>query len=676
MNNIKLDKKDHSRALLTDTFPADVPIIFSNDGLYKNGHIVRKEINDLRTKVVSDIYIRLIRPELDKFLNDSQKAEKQIKQTKPFKYKIIKNDVSLRTLSLIHPRSQINYINIYRDHADYLLSLFDKSAFSIRSPMRVCNSFYLKVKKTEIKNNEYKKIDIETIDKELYKKHASSYFSYKGFNRIHKLYSSPLYKELESKFPFMFFLDVANCFDSIYTHTIAWAAKEKNYIKDHYVTWSNQLAQKLDTTMQRSNSNETNGIPIGSEFSRIFAEIIFQTIDVNIENTLKNTYSYINKVDYQILRYVDDYIVFGMTNEICDVVSSVISDSLSDYNLFINSDKVSKLERPFCTEKSKVIISLSNCLEYFERTIFQKEKFSERKYFPSQIFKKHNFMNKFMNDVRLVALSSNKNGYSEVSSYLVSFFAKRIDFSIENYSDYISNNGKDVIFVKNIGIMIELMFFYYKVHPTISSSNKIAKSLICLIEFMEKRESLLIYTSQIKDLVTNTIRKFTFDQNKNGKRKGYISIERLNVILSTSEFGTYFRLPQQYFVELIENNIALNYFEIISLLYYFKNHEEYYDVKNKIILATMERFSTLDSLENDSELVHLILDLSTCPYISLEHRKKVMSILYDGIENHPTPTEQELLDYIDATQEIYWFVNWTNLNIKQLIERNELKSQY
>ncbi|HFG2023853.1 TPA: hypothetical protein ACGF6J_001278, partial [Vibrio cholerae] len=200
--------------------------------------------------------------------------------------------------------------------------------------------------------------------------------------------------------------------------------------------------------------------------------------------------------------------------------------------------------------------------------------------------------------------------------------------------------------------------------------------LICLIEFMEENECLLVYTPKIKDLVTKTIRNFTFDQNKNGKRKGYISIERLNVILSTSEFGSYFRLPQQYFVELIENNIGLNYFEIVSLLYYFKNHEEYSDVKSKIISETMGRFSTLDSLENDSELVHLILDLSTCPYISLEHRKQVMSILYDGIKNHPNPTEQELSDYIDATKGIYWFVNWTNLNIKQLIERNELKSQY
>ncbi|MEZ8808958.1 antiviral reverse transcriptase Drt3b [Vibrio atlanticus] len=323
MKSIRLDKKDYSRALLTDTYPADVPIIFSNDGLYINGHIVKKSVSDSKTKVVSDIYMALINPELNTSLNIADRKRDQLKQTTPFKYKIIKNDVSLRTLSLIHPRSQINYSNIYREHSDYLVSLCDKSDFSIRSPMKICNSFYIKGE-SQVTSNAYKEIKIETIEEEIYKKHASSYFSYKGFNRIHKLYSSPLYKELESKFPFMFFLDVANCFDSIYTHTIAWAAKDKDYIKDNYVSWYNQFAQKLDTTMQRSNANETNGIPIGSEFSRIFAEVIFQRIDINIEKTLKSEYSYVNRVDYQVLRYVDDYIVFGMTDEICTGLCCVI----------------------------------------------------------------------------------------------------------------------------------------------------------------------------------------------------------------------------------------------------------------------------------------------------------------------------------------------------------------
>ncbi len=79
MKSIKLDKKDYSRALLTDTYPADVPIIFSNDGLYINGHIVRKLVSDSKTKVVSDIYITLINPELNNSLNVADRKKRPAK---------------------------------------------------------------------------------------------------------------------------------------------------------------------------------------------------------------------------------------------------------------------------------------------------------------------------------------------------------------------------------------------------------------------------------------------------------------------------------------------------------------------------------------------------------------------------------------------------------------------
>ena len=38
--------------------------------------------------------------------------------------------------------------------------------------------------------------------------------------------------------------------------------------------------------MQRLNYNETNGIVIGPEFSRIFAEIILQRVDKEVEKAL------------------------------------------------------------------------------------------------------------------------------------------------------------------------------------------------------------------------------------------------------------------------------------------------------------------------------------------------------------------------------------------------------
>ncbi|EKN4008304.1 RNA-directed DNA polymerase, partial [Yersinia enterocolitica] len=190
---------------------------------------------------------------------------------------------------------------------------------------------------------------------------------------IHKLYDSNKYIELEKKFNKMWKLDVSTCFDSIYTHTISWAIKNKEYIKSR-VQYINQFPQQLDTLMQRSNNNETNGIPIGSEFSRIFSELIFQRIDRNIELKIRNKYRYKHNRDYVILRYVDDFILFSKSNEVSEYVFNIITDSLKEYNLSLNESKIEKYERPFCTNKSALIIKLKRLLSEFDSLLFHKSK--------------------------------------------------------------------------------------------------------------------------------------------------------------------------------------------------------------------------------------------------------------------------------------------------------------
>ncbi|MFT6348506.1 MAG: hypothetical protein ACJAYB_001514 [Psychromonas sp.] len=671
MATVKLDKKDYRRALLTDTFPSDVPVIFSNDGLYLNSHrVISKGLDSTLFTVCCDLYSKFINPEIEPFKDHAE----QIKQSSPFKYKIIKDEVSLRTLSLVHPRAQINYANIYRDYSDYIISLCEGDGFSIRAPMKLCNSFYAKGKQNNF-HNKYKDTDIETLEHELHRKHASSYFSYKGYDRIYKLYSSPLYIELESKFPNMWYLDVANCFDTIYTHTISWATKGKEYIKDGHIQWSNQFCQKLDTIMQRSNNNETNGIPIGSEFSRIFAEILFQSLDKKTKKNLSNDFDLKMGTDYVVLRYVDDYVVFGANNETCKLVSKSISDCLSEYNLFINKGKTLKYLRPFSTDKSYIISHLLRCLNQFEESLFDKDELKRRKYKPRKIYKKHNFKNKFISEVRTVASKSKKDGYSEVSSYLISFFSKRIQFIISNYAIFSTENEHYALrVIESFEIMTELMFFYYKVNPSVTSANKVSKTVILMTEFME--ENSFTDASIMKVLIVSLIEKMSFDSDKDALRNGYISIEKLNVILSTSDFGEMFRIPSSYFEGIVSLESKLNYFEIISLLYYFKNHDEYIELKKIVMGSVYNLLSDSNDLTIESEAIHLALDIIGCPYVDKTNRVHLLKRIYGEYIKSKNPSEQEINNYIDELEGTYWFVKWKGLDIKKLIERNELKSQY
>lgn len=128
-------------------------------------------------------------------------------------------------------------------------------------------------------------------------------------------------------------MDVQNCFDSIYTHSIAWAINGGvDIYKDTFEgKCDGSVGVLWDKMMQEMNYNETNGIVIGPECSRIFAEVIMQYVDQMVEQQLLIK-GYRNKVDYECYRYVDDYF-FSITAKLSRLMQNsyfkCISKSLS-----------------------------------------------------------------------------------------------------------------------------------------------------------------------------------------------------------------------------------------------------------------------------------------------------------------------------------------------------------
>lgn len=90
----------------------------------------------------------------------------------------------------------------------------------------------------------------------------------------------------------------------------------KDIVKDRPFEDSDKtFGGQFDILMQNLNYGETNGIIIGPEFSRIFAELILQRIDLNVMYYLRDNRDSKRlefKTDYEIFRYVDDFFVFIM----------------------------------------------------------------------------------------------------------------------------------------------------------------------------------------------------------------------------------------------------------------------------------------------------------------------------------------------------------------------------
>lgn len=667
--NVKLDKKDYLRALLCDTAPSDTPIIFSNDGFYINA---KKHENSKKPSLsyspIASFYERIINPRLQQGVTVGEKESQKKKQSFPFKFSIIKDQYSFRHISLVHPRAQINYAEFYKNYSPVILSNTEKSLFSIRAPKKVANSFFLFEKEVTSK---YKSSDIETTQDELVSKFSSSYFSYNGYNRIHKFFDSKRYFELERQFSTMWMLDVSHCFDSIYTHSIAWAIKSKDFIRSSLEN-TNQYAQELDTLMQRSNNNETNGIPIGSEFSRVFAEIIFQKIDQNIERYLKDEYSLLNSRDYVILRYVDDYMVFTKNDNNAHDITNVISLKLNEFNLNLNNQKLQKYQRPFCTRKTSIIIRVNELINNLESKIYEKNEGQKE---IKKIRKHHDLKKYFINNVKSICVQGDTD-YSSVSSYLISSLSIRVITLIhENPKKDIIDDIEKIRKVKNVMFLLaDLMFFYFSVNPTVSASYKFSKTMVLVKNYLEE-----LSKDYMNIFMTNllfSIESLNFGDKENSLFvDGYISIEKINVILSTTFFGDNFIIDKSYFNGILPKK-RLDYFSIVSTLFYFRNRKQYNELKVEIenhILSTLSH--DLELLQS-SENAHLFLDIMSCPFISTKTRKYLYRKYLKKYENNISRSNLQIEADLKDLLTTFWFVNWENLDLVKMIERKELKETY
>jgi len=129
--------------------------------------------------------------------------------------------------------------------------------------------------------------------------------------------------------------DITRFYPSIYTHSIAWAAYGKDRVKRQMGYYNGSLADRLDVLVRSCNRNQTIGIPIGPETSRIIAEVISARIDEGFTN--KRCELPEGAVD----RLQDDWVVGVDTLEEAEKILSLISALYREFGLEINGSKTS-----------------------------------------------------------------------------------------------------------------------------------------------------------------------------------------------------------------------------------------------------------------------------------------------------------------------------------------------
>ncbi|WP_093982106.1 antiviral reverse transcriptase Drt3b [Shewanella algae] len=663
MTKFIINQEDKYRVLATELTPFETPLIFSNQGFYEN--IKRDDL-----------------PEELKILINSRSRKKPVHSI-PYTYKIDKGDNSSRHLSLIHPSQQLEACEFYKSCESRILYHCSKSDFSLRRPSKKASMFY--TKKTIKTEEKVKSEESNNANNDHETPYQNSYFSYEKYQHINGFTSSIEFLEYEENYKYLLKLDIQSCFDSLYTHAICWSIKDKEFSKNN--SRKNNFENNFDSLMQRSNYNETNGIIVGPEISRIFNEIILQKIDNEIKAVLTKK-SIFFESNYIIKRYVDDFFIFSNSREILQKIESTVESILFKYKLSLNKHKTNFSERPFFTPKDiaidkirKVIKSTHNSLTNLEKH----ENFTLR--LPKERIKDRNFLvSKTIREIKSI-IKEEKIKINDVTPYICkalrNIIFEFIDKS-QNFKISIDEGNFDFL-----AFYFDMLLYFYSLDRRTSSSFSFCYTTLTLHDYIKELKSpyFMYFYDKLshyfqKKIITSSEREFNENE----------TIEILNIMLSTQYISHILEGKlQSKIIEEIYHKIPESYFKFITFAFIFSWSSQYHREMKKL----SEEFKTWiinnirESGLSKSETVHAILDLLSCKKISKEHKHEVLMVVIENEDfkktqstfNYATPkTNSSKLIIFDKIIQFCetqnWFTNWDEINIRKVLMKKELNPTY
>jgi hypothetical protein len=671
----KYIKYKKERVILSDVLPFEVPITFSNRHFYDFLLSCKIKIEDEKiaigksdTSANQEIIKLLFGISKDKpFINGKVDFKEKDRDTIPFGYKIVHKENDFRELTIIHPKNQLLVIDFYDTYRDLILYYCNKSQFSIRRPHRIAKYTYFKdrlhIEKLAEDNDEF----VEQNDLEY--ENLKTFFVYKKYSNIHKFYESYQYHRCEKKFNYLFKFDISKCFDSIYTHSINWALIDKEVIKKYLQDSKHTFGYRFDTLMQKLNYNETNGIVIGPEFSRIFAELILQEIDERAKEEL-NRASYYYKKDYEIFRYVDDYFVFYNDEATKDRILATYQLCLRDFKLSLNDSKSTTYKKPIITEitiAKQKINDLLNLISYkiedFEDGFEEDGTTPIRKKKGKIYISSNSLITKF----KTIIFESNIE-YKDILNYTFAIIERKINSLVKNYFRIIDEKNTEKDFIKALLELLDFVFFLYSVSPRVNTTIKLCRLLRIVTGTLNYKDEFNVDFKHLvlKKIYDNIV--FILRKNKSVK---HTQVETLYLLIALCELGNKYWLTQDVlasYLRIEEKNAEffseteLNYFSIVVPLFYMKDKVRFNKLRDFILNKLVEKFEDTQYSQRlkKAELILLLFDVLAYPFIDIDNVKRKLLTLYHI-------TDFDLQTKIINTRR-NWFTSWSDFDFGKALD--------
>lgn len=498
--------------------------------------------------------------------------------------------------------------------------------------------------------------------------------------------------------------DLQSCFDSIYTHTISWAtaggADKVKVLPGYHGSW---VGDAFDNLMQSVNARETNGIVIGPEFSRIFAEIILQYIDQKVEQELLGK-DLRQKSSYECYRYVDDYFLFYNDENDRNLFMESLTKWLKEFKLQISPSKTEEFERPFITKVTIAKQQIENLLSTIFSTPLWEEVESklnaeeEEETEDEELDKDREILDKKFN-IYLSANSVNAQikaivrecgiEYRDIANYLLEKISQRLDAFLNRYeigfkkyerlmSKEEANKDEVEIHAQRVQrkltsylvSLIDVVFFVFNSNRQINTTLKLLKIMNSIIIYGKRHGDFKVnpevrFQTISKDIIFKKIQDeialvlATTDTHRNTLH------ESLYLLILAKELGYAYLLAPEVIKSFIgKSELQYNLFACIILLYYYANHKCYYEQKALLKKEILKKYRLVAESERkrNSELTILTADMMTCPFVDDAYKQSFLALI--GI----TEIKDQQMIMRFAKKQKYIFTRWTMFNLNKELQ--------
>lgn len=579
-----------------------------------------------------------------------------------------------RCLSVIHPFHQVKMVEFYDKYKMLLIDFCQRSHFSVRYPYKVADF--------QKKQKGYHKLysdDAEPIDTHESLKH---FFAYKQYKNINFFYGDYRFLRAEKKFRKMTKLDLEHCFENISPELLADAMFGHD-VDECPGTMAFEFCQ-----LQKDFLNTKTGIVIGPEFSRIYAEIILQRIDLTIERQLEKN-GIKRNVDYIFYRYVDDGFLFYNDSAVKVQFFHTYWDALSAYGLRIKKEKVIDFkERPFIETISVAKQQLLNLVdERFENRLRTFKGFVKMQDNHIDTPTRLDFKT-FVNEVRNILGGENKTiKYKDITSFLLGIMQTRTVRLLEEfnllYAQYTVSSEKGCISETGVRIkvryerefidfcmnLIELLFYFLGCDMRMSTSVKTVSIINKLQLFVRGNYQVSEYSmsgkfpkhyvERLDDKISDEIA--TLFQNIVPKSSNMMEtlniLEVEKVMLRRNQISP--KALNNLWAKVEDKTHALNFFTVFEMIHFIKDSNGYAELKGELYQwIDKEIVSLTDSKKNDTESVLTFLETMCCPWIDEYKKREYATLLFEEASDKV---------YAFSQKQKNLFIQWHGYNVNEAI---------